>query len=89
MGLVLLLWVFALAAQAELKFPELTGRVVDNAQMIEPAVREQLTQQLQAHETTTGEQLVVVTLPDLQGTDHRRFRLSIGPPLGHRPERQE
>ena len=35
-GLVLLLWVFALTAQAELKFPELTGRVVDNAQMIEP-----------------------------------------------------
>ncbi|HJR28388.1 MAG TPA: methanol dehydrogenase, partial [Pseudomonas sp.] len=55
-GLVLLLWVFALMAQAELKFPELTGRVVDNAAMIEPAVREQLAQQLDAHEKTTGEQ---------------------------------
>jgi uncharacterized protein len=77
-GLVLLLWVFALTAQAELKFPELTGRVVDNAQMIEPAVREQLTQQLQAHETTTGEQLVVVTLPDLQGTDIADFGYQLG-----------
>jgi uncharacterized protein len=77
-GLVLLFWVFALTAQAELKFPELTGRVVDNAQMIEPAVREQLAQQLQAHEKTTGEQLVVVTLPDLQGTDIADFGYQLG-----------
>jgi uncharacterized protein len=77
-GLVLVLWVFALMAQAELKFPELTGRVVDNAQMIEPAVREQLTQQLQAHEKATGEQLVVVTLPDLQGTDIADFGYQLG-----------
>lgn len=77
-GLVLLFWVFALTAQAELKFPELTGRVVDNAQLIEPAVREQLTQQLQAHEKATGEQLVVVTLPDLQGTDIADFGYQLG-----------
>jgi uncharacterized protein len=77
-GLVLLLWVFALTAQAALKFPELTGRVVDNAQMIEPAVREQLTQQLQAHEKSTGEQLVVVTLSDLQGTDIADFGYQLG-----------
>nr|WP_082377763.1 TPM domain-containing protein [Pseudomonas sp. RIT-PI-q] len=77
-GLVLLLWVFALTVQAELKFPQLSGRVVDNAQMIEPAVREQLTQQLQAHEKATGEQLVVVTLPDLQGTDIADFGYQLG-----------
>ncbi|MEJ5059588.1 MULTISPECIES: TPM domain-containing protein [unclassified Pseudomonas] len=77
-GLMLWLWVFALAAQAELSFPQLTGRVVDNAQMIEPAVREQLTQQLQAHEKTTGEQLVVVTLADLQGTDIADFGYQLG-----------
>src|SRR5471030_2617400 len=77
-GLVLLLWVFAVTAQAELKFPPLTGRVVDDAQLIEPAVREQLTQQLQAHEAATGEQLVVVTLPDLQGTDIADFGYQLG-----------
>ncbi|VVP74468.1 hypothetical protein PS918_01692 [Pseudomonas fluorescens] len=77
-GLLLLLWVFTLAVQAELKFPELTGRVVDNAQMIEPSVREQLAQQLQAHEKTTGEQLVVVTLPGLQGTDIADFGYQLG-----------
>ena len=59
---LLLLWVFALTAQAELSFPALSGRVVDNAQLIEPATRAQLTQELQAHEQATGEQLVVVTL---------------------------
>jgi uncharacterized protein len=78
MGLVLMLWVLTLTAQAGLKFPELTGRVVDNAQMIEPAVREQLTQQLQAHEKATGEQLVVVTLPNLQGADIADFGYQLG-----------
>jgi uncharacterized protein len=77
-GLVLLLWVLALTVQAELKFPQLTGRVVDNAAMIEPSVREQLTQQLDAHEKATGEQLVVVTLPDLQGTDIADFGYQLG-----------
>ena len=77
-GLVVLLGLFALAVQAQLKFPELTGRVVDNAQMIEPAVREQLVQQLQAHEKTTGEQLVVVTLANLQGTDIADFGYQLG-----------
>ncbi|MEB0045870.1 TPM domain-containing protein, partial [Pseudomonas sp. Dout3] len=78
MGLLLLLWGVAVTAQAELKFPTLTGRVVDSAQMIEPAVREQLTQQLQAHEAATGEQLVVVTLADLQGTDIADFGYQLG-----------
>ncbi|VVO34869.1 TPM domain-containing protein [Pseudomonas fluorescens] len=77
-GLVLLLWVLALTVQAELKFPQLTGRVVDNAGMIEPSVREQLTQQLNAHEKATGEQLVVVTVPDLQGTDIADFGYQLG-----------
>ncbi len=76
--LLLLLWVVAIAARAELNFPALTGRVVDNAQMIEPSVRQQLTQQLQAHEQATGEQLVVVTLPDLQGTDIADFGYQLG-----------
>ncbi|AFY18436.1 TPM domain-containing protein [Pseudomonas sp. UW4] len=77
-GLMLLLWMVAITARAELSFPALTGRVVDNAQMIEPAVREQLSQQLQAHEQATGEQLVVVTLPDLQGTDIADFGYQLG-----------
>ncbi|WP_053147353.1 YgcG family protein [Pseudomonas sp. P97.38] len=77
-GLVLLLWVFAVTAQAELKFPALTGRVVDTAQLLEPAVREQLDAQLKAHEQATGEQVVVVTVPDLQGARIEDFGYLLG-----------
>ena len=77
-GLVLLLWVFTLSARAELTFPALSGRVVDEAQMIEPSVRAQLGQQLQAHEQATSEQLVVVTVPDLQGTTIEDFGVQLG-----------
>lgn len=77
-GLVLLLWVVAVTAQAELKFPALTGRVVDTAQMLEPSVRGQLDAQLKAHEQATGEQVVVVTLADLQGTSIEDFGYQLG-----------
>ncbi len=65
-------------AQAALTFPALTGRVVDNAQMIDPATRQQLTQQLQALEQTSGEQLVVVTVPDLQGVPIEDYGYQLG-----------
>ena len=77
-GLVLLLWVFAVTAQAELKFPALTGRVVDTAQMLDPSVRGQLEAQLKAHEQATGEQVVVVTLADLQGSSIEDFGYQLG-----------
>ena len=75
-----LLWLLAttLPAQAELVFPALTGRVVDNAGMLSPAQREQLTQSLAALEQTTTDQVVVVTLPDLQGTTIEEFGYQLG-----------
>jgi len=77
-GLVLLLWVWAVTARAELTFPELSGRVVDDAQLLEPAVRAFLTQELQAHEQATHEQLVVVTVPNLQGARIEDFGYLLG-----------
>ncbi|MCW1248162.1 TPM domain-containing protein [Pseudomonas sp. SAICEU22] len=77
-GLVLLLWVFAITAQAELSFPALTGRVVDSAQMLDPSVRAQLDGQLKAHEQATGEQVVVVTLANLQGASIEDFGYQLG-----------
>ncbi|MBK3479569.1 TPM domain-containing protein [Pseudomonas sp. MF6751] len=76
----LALWLLACVgvAQAAPSFPALTGRVVDSAQMIEPAVREQLTQQLQALEQTSGDQLVVVTVPDLQGVPIEDYGYQLG-----------
>ncbi|WP_339521481.1 TPM domain-containing protein [Pseudomonas sp. EL_65y_Pfl2_R96] len=77
-GLALLLCAMALTAQAELTFPALTARVVDNARLIEPGVREQLMQQLQAHEKATGEQVVVVTVENLQGASIEDFGYQLG-----------
>ncbi|WP_315266259.1 TPM domain-containing protein [Pseudomonas fragi] len=77
LGLGLLLWLFIATAQA-LTFPALSGRVVDEGQMLDPATREQLTQTLQAHEKATGEQVVVVTVPDLQGTPIEDFGYQLG-----------
>ena len=76
----LALWLLACVgvAQAALSFPALTGRVVDSAQMIDPAVREQLTQQLQTLEQTSGDQLVVVTVPDLQGVPIEDYGYQLG-----------
>lgn len=54
-------------ALAAPKFPPLTGRVVDNAEILSPAAEAKLTAELAALEQQTGHQLVVATLPTLQG----------------------
>ncbi|SQF96512.1 membrane protein [Paucimonas lemoignei] len=75
---IVLFWACALSAQAALQFPALTGRVVDNAQMLDGQTRTQISQMLEAHEQATGEQVVVVTLPDLQGTSIEDFGYQLG-----------
>jgi len=76
----LALWLLACVgvAQAALTFPALTGRVVDSAQMIDPAVRQQITDQLQALEQSRGDQIVVVTVPDLQGVPIEDYGYQLG-----------
>ena len=64
--LVLLVSVGAAFAAAP-KFPPLTGRVVDNANILSPEAEAKLTTELATLESQTGRQLVVATLPDLQG----------------------
>jgi uncharacterized protein len=54
-------------ALAAPKFPPLTGRVVDDAGILSPAAEAKLTGELAALEQQTGHQLVVATLPTLQG----------------------
>jgi len=48
-------------------FPPLTGRVVDQAQILNPAQVQDLTAKSQALETKTGSQLVVATVNNLEG----------------------
>jgi uncharacterized protein len=55
------------AALAAPKFPPLTGRVVDDANLLSPQAESKLTDELATLEAQTGHQLVVATVPTLQG----------------------
>ena len=48
-------------------FPALTGRVVDAANLLKPAERQALEAKLKAYEDKTTDQVVVATLPSLEG----------------------
>jgi uncharacterized protein len=72
----LLLSLSALAAEPV--FPKLTGRVVDNAQMLSKVTEQNLNTQLAAQEQRTGNQIVVVTLPNLQGYEISDFGFQLG-----------
>lgn len=77
--LALLLFFAAHAwAQSTPDFPELTGRVVDQAEMLSPEAEARLSQTLQAHEEASTEQVVVVTLPDLQGYAIEEYGYQLG-----------
>lgn len=65
-------------AQSTPEFPELTGRVVDRADMLSPEVETRLTQMLQSHEQASTEQVVVVTLENLQGYPIEDFGYQLG-----------
>lgn len=56
----------------------LTGRVVDNAGLLQAADRQTLDQRLEALQRTSGPQLVVVTVPDLKGMTIEQLGLSLG-----------
>jgi uncharacterized protein len=65
------------AAQT-LSFPALTGRVVDEAGLLDAAVRAALTESLAELEQKTTDQLVVVTLRSLQGTSIEDYGYQLG-----------
>ncbi len=59
-------------------FPALTGRVVDQANVLSPQQEEALTRKLAQHEKKTGNQVVVVTLASLQGYDIADYGYQLG-----------
>ncbi len=78
---VLLAALFAMLAvplTAQPDFPELTGRVVDNAEILSPETEGQLTTQLEALEDQSQRQVAVVTLPTLQGYDIADYGYQLG-----------
>ena len=79
LGAVLaLVFVTAPALAAAPTFPALTGRVVDEAHLLSPEQAGAIDAKLAALETQSQRQLVVVTVPDLQGYDIADYGYQLG-----------
>ena len=78
-ALVVACVVIAAAALAQsLTFPQLTGRVVDEAGILDAATREKLEKLSADLEAKSTDQLVVVTLKSLQGTSIEDYGYQLG-----------
>jgi uncharacterized protein len=75
---LLVLVALASAALAEPRFPPLSGRVVDQAQILSPQVEGKLDQLLAAHERETSNQVVVATVASLEGYDIADYAVRLG-----------
>lgn len=60
-----------------LEIPYLTGRVTDNAQLLSAETRRSLSEQLKVHEEKTGNQVVVLTIPSLEGESIEGFAVRV------------
>ena len=83
MARLLFLWSVAFAALfaaplAAQDFPALSGRVVDAADVIPADVEAQINQRLEALENQSQRQVVVATIPDLQGYDIADYGYQLG-----------
>jgi uncharacterized protein len=79
--LLLAFWLAAVvptAAFADPTFPALSGRVVDEAHLLQPAARDAIVAKLEKLQADTGDQLVVVTVPDLQGYEIEDYGYRLG-----------
>jgi uncharacterized protein len=65
------------AALAAPSLPQLTGRVVDLAGVLSPAAEQALSERLAEHERRTSNQVVVATVPSLQGYDIERYAVEL------------
>ncbi len=65
-------------ARAAPTFPPLTGRVVDDAHVLSAQTQADLTAKLAALEQKTSDQVVVVTLPSLQGLEIEDYGYQLG-----------
>lgn len=78
--LLLTVWLalFAIAPAAAQQFPALSGRVVDAANILSAETESDLTARLEALETQSQRQLVVATIPDLEGDDVADYGYRLG-----------
>ena len=73
LGVALFVALLATFAAFAAEVPYLTGRIVDNAEILSPAAREQLDAKLAAHEKATSNQVVVLTVESLDGESIEGF----------------
>ncbi len=57
--------------------PYLTGRVTDNAQILSPETRREITESLKTHETRTTNQIAVLTVPTLNGRSIEDYAVDV------------
>ena len=57
--------------------PYLTGRVTDNAQILSPTTSQSLTESLKAYESRTGNQIVVLTIPTIDGENIEEYAIKV------------
>jgi uncharacterized protein len=76
--LALLLAIFVVVPASAQTFPKLTGRVVDEASLLDPAQEQGLTVKLENLEKQTGRQLVVATIPSLEGRTIEDYGYRLG-----------
>jgi uncharacterized protein len=76
--LAALSWFLPLAAHAQQgDVPYLTGRVVDNAEILKPDTRKRLAETLRQHEQKTTNQVAVLTVPSLQGDSVEEYAVRV------------
>ena len=75
--LLVLLMLGSSSAWAQPEVPDLTGRVVDTADLLSPQTERVLTAKLRAHEDSTGNQVAVLTIPSLQGAVLEDYSLRV------------
>jgi uncharacterized protein len=75
---VILLLLFCCTTAAAFDFPPLTGRVVDQANLLSEAAEAEITAQLAAHEDATTNQVVVATVDSLEGGSIDDYGVQLG-----------
>lgn len=70
-------FLLAISPAVALDVPPLTGRIVDNARLLPPDLAASLSAELAAHEERTGNQVVLLTVPSLEGEPLEEFSLRV------------
>ncbi len=82
-GILTLLFLLTLAASAmALAVPQLTGRVVDNAHMLSSGAISRLDAQLAQFERTDSTQVVILTIPSLEGESLEEYTIKVAQAWG-------